>query len=499
MPPKSSLQGMVAAYSLLFRALVPSMVLASPLNFSIRQLEWKNCSTDSAPSLQCAEVQVPLDWNNPSGRQINLFINKQPAVNAEKRIGSLFFHPGGPGASAAERVAKMDMPDYPHHSQQLREVFDLIGADQRGCGQSSPVKCDVDLLNVAMRHDQLPASRDEWEAGVEAFDAFGQSCLEQTGEELLSNMDTISAAKDMEAIRTAIGEKLTYWGSSYGTQLGYTYAELFPDNIRAMVLDGVIDHSYTLAQVGHHATARAVLVLEHFFEWAGNDSASPLRGEDVLHIYNHLRGQAQKEPLAAPGCKDSGFCATGVTDWEFRSNLVLALKYPENYPAAAQWLAEAMDGNATGLATPFVSKATEWLLAHAAIACIEWSLEEGTWEVHSNRRNSRDSLSPYGWLTTPETQWAQWCRRWPIPVRNPPKPIKVPTLTAPVLLVHALWDTATSYDQAVSVQQKIPGSRLLTRRGDGHGSFANHGQTKIWMEKFMVDLELPEVGTVLDD
>lgn len=98
-----------------------------------------------------------------------------------------------------------------------------------------------------MRHDMLPASRDEWEAGLEAFEAFGQSCLEQTGEEMLANMDTISAAKDMEAIRMAIGEKLTYWGTSYGTQLDYTYAELFPDNIRALMLDGVEDHSFTLA------------------------------------------------------------------------------------------------------------------------------------------------------------------------------------------------------------------------------------------------------------
>lgn len=245
--------------------------------------------------------------------------------------------------------------------------------------------------------------------------------------------------------------------------------------------------------------ARSVLVLEHFFEWAGNDSASPVLGQDVLRIHNDLREQAQEKPLAASGCEYSGLCAPDVTEWEFRGNLMLALKYLYQYPAAAQWLADAMDGNATGLATPFVSKETEWLLAHAAIACIEWDLEEGTWEVHTNRRNSRDSLSLYGWLTTPETQWSQWCRSWPIPVQNPPTPINVPELAAPVLLVHALWDSATPYDQAVSVQQKIPGSRLLARSGDGHGSFALLGQTKGLMEKFLIDLELREVGTVLDD
>lgn len=131
--PELSSQNMIATYSLIFSALAPAIVLALPLNFSISQLDWKNCSTEVASTLQCTEMQVPLDWENPSGRQITLFINKQPAAKPEKRIGSLFFHPGSPGASASSRVANMDMLDNNLYSQQLREVFDIIGPDQRGC------------------------------------------------------------------------------------------------------------------------------------------------------------------------------------------------------------------------------------------------------------------------------------------------------------------------------------------------------------------------------
>src|SRR5690606_15485186 len=93
-----------------------------------------------------------------------------------------------------------------------------------------------------------------WVAALAATQAaFGQACLEHTGE-LLGHVGTEDAARDLDMLRAALGdEKLNYLGYSYGTLLGATYAELFPDHTGRMVFVGAVDPSIvkfdvTLAQ-----------------------------------------------------------------------------------------------------------------------------------------------------------------------------------------------------------------------------------------------------------
>lgn len=122
---------------------------------TVGELNWKNCSSQAAPSLQCATLDVPVDWNNPYGSQLTLFINKLPATNPSKRIGNLFFAPGGGGYSASEYVENMALPGSNNISEPLREHFDIIGADQRGCGKSNPVTCDLSVFNTACSAEEL--------------------------------------------------------------------------------------------------------------------------------------------------------------------------------------------------------------------------------------------------------------------------------------------------------------------------------------------------------
>ncbi|KAI4214634.1 MAG: hypothetical protein LQ351_002707 [Letrouitia transgressa] len=465
---------------------------------TVGELNWKDCSSEAAPTLQCATLDVPVDWDNPSGSQLTLFINKLPATNPSKRIGNLFFAPGGGGFSASEYVENMAQPGSRNTSETLREHFDIIGADQRGCGKSNPVTCDSSIFNAALRKNFFPTTLEGYEETLEAFEKLGKSCLEMTGEQVLAHMDTFSAVKDMEAIRVALGGAMTYLGYSYATQYGYTYAQLFPNNIRAMVLDAVLDHSYPLLHFEVSTIASSALVLQHFLDWAHENSSSPLFGKDTAQIYDQVVEKAKEKPLPAPGCAKTGACPPDVTEWEFRGNLINTLKVLRTWPSLAQGLADALEGDATAFATPLATSNNYAGMSHIAIACQDWNRDDGRWETQLNKRHALEALAARGIGFGDPSLTSIGCQRWPVPVTNPQTPINITSLSASVLMVHAMWDPALNYEMAVSMRQKIAGSHLLTRRGDGRGSYPLHGETSRAMERFLVSLEVPKVGTVYD-
>ncbi|KAI4164206.1 MAG: hypothetical protein LQ342_002170 [Letrouitia transgressa] len=342
----------------------------------------------------------------------------------------------------------------------------------------------------------MPLTQDDYENSLDAFEKSGKSCLESTGESL-RYMDTISAVKDVEAVRQALGGDITFWGGSYGTQYGYTYAQLFPNNIRALLLDAMVDHSYSTLQLEVGIARNDALVLQHFLDWAQKNSTSPLFGKDVPKIYNQVREKATKKAILAPGCVQTGACAPDAAEWEIRTNIGNYVKSLRTWPSLAQGLADAQEGNATLLATELATAKSYIGMSLLAIACQDWILPQGTWEVQQNRLHALEALSPYGIGFTSASFWSIACRRWPVPIVNPQAPINI-TISAPVLMVHAMWDPASNYDMAVSMEQSIRGSVLLTRRGDGHGSYSLKGNTSAAMDSFLIDLKVPDPGTVYD-
>ena len=227
--------------------------------FYSQVLEWERCGD----GLGCATATAPLDWEHPADGEIELALVRHVATG--DRIGSLLVNPGGPGGSGYEFIA--DSLDYAV-GQPLQERFDVVGFDPRGVGRSSAVAC----YDAAQMDDYLygivPAERgsDEWIdlVGSAAAD-FGKACSENTGD-LLAQVDTVSAARDLDLLRAILGdEQLNYLGYSYGTFLGATYADLYPERVGRLVLDGAIDPSagdteVTQAQaVGFENALRAYL------------------------------------------------------------------------------------------------------------------------------------------------------------------------------------------------------------------------------------------------
>ena len=195
--------------------------------------------TTDIPTAQCGTVSVPVDYAKPDGAQAQLAVIRVPATG--DRIGVLMVNPGGPGASAVDTVAGMaeTLAD-----TDITRRFDLVGFDPRGVGHSTPqVRCRSDAEFDAYRREPMT---DYSEAGVARIELLyqnvAQGCIDKTGMDFLANVGTASTAQDMDVVRAALGEnQINYLGFSYGTELGATYAEKYPDRVRAMVLDGAVD------------------------------------------------------------------------------------------------------------------------------------------------------------------------------------------------------------------------------------------------------------------
>src|SRR5438445_8170753 len=193
--------------------------------------------TDCGAGFQCGTLQVPLDYSHPEGRAISLALVRTQAKDKAARVGSLLVNPGGPGASGIEYL-RADLSSL----RNLNQRFDLVAWDPRGVAGSTPVTCvDGPQEDAYLSIDPVLDDPQEKQEAIQANKDFAAGCQSRSGD-LLPFMDSASTAKDMDQIRAAVGDsKLTYLGFSYGTYIGQWYAHLFPMQVRALSLDGVVD------------------------------------------------------------------------------------------------------------------------------------------------------------------------------------------------------------------------------------------------------------------
>ena len=196
------------------------------------QISWTACPIEDYPTLQCGTFKVPYDYGKPNGKQFTLALQKLPASGT--KIGTLFANPGGPGASGR------GIWTHPAQSASLRQSFDLVGFDPRGIGQTRPAfDCDepggespANTLNI----DWIRYTQEQVPAILRA----NRACQRKSAD-FIAHVGTNNVVRDLDAMRAAVGDsKLTYWGASYGTRIGYTYAYRYPQRVRAIILDGPV-------------------------------------------------------------------------------------------------------------------------------------------------------------------------------------------------------------------------------------------------------------------
>jgi pimeloyl-ACP methyl ester carboxylesterase len=457
--------------------------------------------------LQCASVAVPLDYADPNGAQISVGIDRLPARDAQRRIGSLVFDPGGPGGSGVQWVmgAAFGLPIF---GDAIRDRFDIIGLDPRGVGSSTPVQCDPAIYNQVV--SLFPKNEAEFRALVAHNRALGESCLAMTGP-LLAHIDTVSAARDIEAVRLALGgEPLNYLGLSYGTELGAQYAALYPDTIRTMALDGALDHDLSeVSMLTGEATAYET-AFNRFIAWCAADTSCALHGRDVAALFDNLVATAERSPLPAAACANGSAprpCQPTVRGEDIRLNAqdMLLFKPPlpalrnPGWNALAQALAKAAAGDASSLSTPLATSPHDPAFAAGpAITCLDFPAGSRTYDDLAARALLGRVVAPRMRGASQSWTIVAGCRGWPVPLVNPPHPADVHG-TPPILIVNATHDPSTTYPWATGLLSQIEGSVLLTREGDGHTSYALQGRAHDAIDHYLLTGETPPPNSVYPD
>lgn len=449
---------------------------------------WAPCP-DSA-QVQCATLQVPLDWSKPRGTKISLSAVRRPADNPEQRIGTLFFNPGGPGDSPHDYIIGADTT----FSDTLRQRFDIVGLDPRATGATKLLHCDIPMVTpTGTLFPQTAAQFDELRKHNRDV---GNSCLDRYGK-FLAHTDTISVARDHEALRRALDvEQVSWLGLSYGTQLAANYAELFPRRTRAMVLDAALEHSMPeLQQVADEALA-AEDSFNRFAAWCPTDPTCALQGQDVAAVFDRLVANADAHPLAVTGAVHP---VTGE-DIRMGTKGLLRLKTPSIYGPDLSWaglsraLKAAIDGDGSAFAFP-ADQPQDQIFSLLGIACMEYAPQIHTYDQMRQRIEMGRQLAPH-LQGASETWQVNYCIDWPIRPSNPPRALNVRNVAT--LIVHATHDPSVPYKWAHTLASQIEGSAILTRIGDGHTSYHTSPCARAAIDDYLVQPVAPANATCSD-
>ena len=261
-------------------------------------IEWAGCDDEAAtdPALECAIVALPLDYDDPTGETIDIALVRAPAIG--DREGAVLFNPGGPGGSGFDPIAASGT--YIQSALGL-ERFDIVGFDPRGVDRSNGIQCvDDEYMDAHSYIDDTPDTPEEQELYDNADSSFDEACIEQYGD-TLRHYSTINTARDMDAIRAGLGdEQMSYLGISYGTYLGGVYATLFPERVRAMVLDSAYEPNGDTVE--QQLLTQLVGFEEAFNDWAAwceDEAGCEFQTNDVGARWDDLRVQLDEQPLTS--------------------------------------------------------------------------------------------------------------------------------------------------------------------------------------------------------
>ena len=458
--------------------------------FYSQTLSWDSCRDGRL----CATLQVPLDYGRPRGETVDLAVLKVPAADPGSRIGSLVVDPGGPGVPATGYADGAATPGVVFRAPVL-DAYDVVGMDPRGTGASTPVDClSDDELDAYIAQDPDPDTAAEVDTFTGFVDEIGRGCAELSGD-LAAHVTTIEAARDMDVLRSALGEStLTYYGASYGTKLGATYADLFPDRVGRLVLDGAVDLSLSSREQGLEQAAGFETALRAYVQYCVDDGDCALGDslEAGLDRIRQLLDDIDDQPLPTDGDRelDVGNAFYGV---------VLPLYSRDFWPALTTGLEQAIGGNGSLLlrfsdlyssrgADGYTDNSFE---AFYAISCLDdpWSIPAS--EVPANVADFEEASPTFGsvfaWGLTS-------CGGIQVESTEPARDVKAAG-APPIVVIGTTRDPATPYAWAVSLAEQLESGVLVSRDGDGHTGYTEGNDcVDEAVDGFFLEGTVPEDG-----
>lgn len=442
-----------------------------PTPDSLPPVDWTPCGRS-----ECGTVEVPLDYADPDGEQIELAVVRRPATDPSNRVGSIFVNPGGPGASGVEYVRVAGL------SKTLNTYFDVVSWDPRGVGQSTPMTCGS--TEDAFRElDWSPDTDAEQRALDDAAKTIADEC-ERTDGELLPHLTTDDTARDLDRLRVMVGDdQLTYLGYSYGTHIGLRYADLFPDKVRAMVLDGVVDPTQDLPEMLTGQTDALEVLVDELFTSCDTSTDCPV--QDPAATYDRVAAEVERKPLPA------GTDTLGPTALAFGT---VSSSYDASMqPMFLRGLAAAGEGDGTlirGLAQTYWSSGS--YAAYLGVLCVDSPHPEGAEDYRAFADELAKDSPRFG---APIANEVLPCAFWKAPTTGRPGPVRAAG-APPILVVGNTGDVATPFESAEKVAGDLESGVLLTYHGKGHTSYGKNGCVNNAVDAYLVDLVVPPEGTV---
>ncbi|WP_030383629.1 alpha/beta hydrolase [Streptomyces sp. NRRL S-241] len=447
----------------------PSPTAAALRPYYAQKLTWRECGV---PGFECSTMKAPLDYANPgSGQDVDIAVARRKATGPGKRLGSLLVNPGGPGGSGIGYLQAYAGIGYP---AAVRAQYDMVSFDPRGVERSNPVEClDGPAMDQYTQVDQTPDDAAERAELVAAFKEFAAGC-EKNAQRVLPHVSTVEAARDMDLLRAVLGdEKLNYVGASYGTLLGATYADLFPDRVGRLVLDGAMDPARPALELNRDQTEGFETAFTSFAKDCAKQADCPLGKGDPDAVAARLKDffrkvDAQPVPSGDPKRPlGESLATTGV----------IAALYDESaWPQLREALSSAMNGDGSGLLSLADSyyereadgKYANLMFANAAVNCIDQPPAFTGPEAVDSALPSFEKASP---VFGAGLAWASLnCTYWPVKATG-----KARELTAkgasPIVVVGTTRDPATPYKWAQALAGQLDSGTLLTYDGDGHTAY----------------------------
>ncbi|WP_329122485.1 alpha/beta hydrolase [Streptomyces sp. NBC_01465] len=458
-----------------------------PASLTSQTLNWGSCK-DSPSGWRCATVKVPLDYAHPTGDTISLALVRKKAKDSSHRLGSLLFNFGGPGGSGVDIL-----PQAASEYGSLNDRYDLVSWDPRGVSRSAGVVCRTDAQQATAERsvDLTPDTPAEASAYFGDAAAFGQGCKARSAK-VLPYVTTSNTARDMDLMRAVLGDaKLNYFGISYGTELGGTYAHLFPSHVGRTVLDAVVDP--TADAVGHarNQTLGFQRALDDYLKSTGQD---PKAGTAKIAA---LLDRLDKNPLpTSDGRKlNQSLALTGIvmplyskSSWTY---LTQGLKEAEELGTGNLLLAMADSYNDRDEKGRYSTQSS----SQRAIDCADTKSHPTEAQAKALLPSFRKLSPVFGEFLAWDT--AGWCYKWPVTGERD-HPVADAQGAGPILVVGTTGDPATPYEGARKMADALGAGVgvLLTNKGEGHGAY--HGGSGCVAKKvdgYLLDGKVPANGS----
>ncbi|WP_405372399.1 MULTISPECIES: alpha/beta hydrolase [unclassified Microbacterium] len=464
-------------------------VPAELVDYYSQDIGWERCEGGGDGDFFCGTVTAPVDWAKPGEEDLELAVIVRVASGESK--GSLLVNPGGPGASGVDLVRGSASFAV---GEELLGSYDVVGFDPRGVGASTAVTCldpeamDAYLFDVPA----APRGSAAWEGELtERADTFVEACTENSGD-ILPQITTANAARDMDLLRGVLGdEKLNYLGYSYGAFLGATYAELFPERVGRVVLDGGIDPSVPGSEVGARQAVGFESALRAYMAScleSGEDC--PFEGslDAAMTQLADALAAIDESPLTATDGRELGGDAAVM-------GIITALYSEENWTYLTSALTAALEGDADPMFIlvdtyynridgQYLDNSTE---AFTAYNCMDYPADPVDAQDAADAlvEEKAPTIAPY-WTGV------DLCASWPYPPTGTRGEIHA-SGADPILLVGTTNDPATPYEWSAALAEQLDSGILLTRVGEGHLGY-NKGNACIddTVEAYFVSGTVPD-------